>query len=531
MASPADLPNLSAEAPDVDELRAWMKRMIAALRFAELVAVIVTFLVRIRKLNTDLARQVAQLKRRRPASETLARLERQLVLAFPGVVVVPARPKSKERRARGKSPGRRGLPAHLPRVDDLNPVPPELRTCPVCGSEMTTVGHTECETLDLIPAQLFVRRRIDETVACPHDDTIVSAPVPPELVPRGKLARGLIVEALLDKYVEHQPIERQCRRWERAGVPIASQTLGRSVAVAIDVLGPLAAIIADRTRASALLGTDASGLRVLDRDHPNGVRSGTVWCWVGGKYVTFVFAASGDAMSFKRFLGGDLARTIQCDGTSVTNCIEKAGGKRPGCWSHGRRGFVEAARGGDLDALEAIRIIRKLFAIERLSAIKSDTPDERRARRLEHSAAVLEELAAWVADKRATTPPKTPLGKALGYLHRQWKRLTLFLDDGRIELTNNRVERELRSLVLGRKNWLFVDGDLNGERTASILTILATAIAHRINPRAYLHLVTQLIVDKWPRARYAELLPAALATRHPELRLPSPPRPALPRPP
>jgi transposase len=142
---------------------------------------------------------------------------------------------------------------------------------------------------------------------------------------------------------------------------------------------------------------------------------------------------------------------------------------------------------------------------------------------------VLAELRAWLDDKRATVPPKTPLGKALGYLHRQWRRLVLFLEDGRLELTNNRVERELRRLVLGRKNWLFVEGDLNGERTASILTIIGTCVAQGIDPRAYLHLVTKLVVEKWPRARYAELLPAALAATHPELRALARPRGALPR--
>ena len=481
-------------------------------------------MVRVRDLNTELSRRVAELKKRRPASETLARLERQLVLAFPGVVVVPAKPKGKGRGhgARGKHPGREALPAHLPRIVEPNPVPPEMRICPACGAEMTTVGHSMCETLDVIPAQLVVRQRRDETVACPNDDTIVSAPVPPELVPRGKLARGLIVEALLDKYVEHQPLERQCRRWERAGTHVASQTLGRSVAIAIDALAPIAGLIASRTRAAALLAADASGLRVLDREEPTGVRTGTVWCWIGdARWVTFVFTPDADAVGFKRFLAGKLDRSIQCDGTSLTNCVEKAGGKRPGCWSHGRRGFVYAARAGDLDAIEALRIIRKLFAIERLSARKGDTPEQRKARRLEDSVKALSELRDWIDEKRNSVPPKTPLGKAIGYLHRQWKRLVLFLEDGRIELTNNRVERELRRLVLGRKNWLFVEGDLNGERAATILTIIGTCVAQDIDPRAYMHAATKLIVGKWPRARYAELLPEALAASHRGLRLDS----------
>lgn len=253
-----------------------------------------------------------------------------------------------------------------------------------------------------------------------------------------------------------------------------------------------------------MLATDSSGLPVLDEEHPNGIRNGTMWCWVGDhRWVTFFYSAIGDSDSVKAFLGKNLARTVQCDGTSLTSFLERAGGKRPGCWAHARRRFVACARGGDDLALVPLRMIRRLFAVERLSALHGETPDERLLRRREHSAPALAELRAWVTEQRAIIPPKSAMGNALGYLHRQWHRLVLFLTDGAVELTNNRVERELRQLVLGRKNWLFAYGDLGGQRTATILTILGTCIAHRVNPRAYCHLVDQ--------AHREGLAPGALA--------------------
>jgi hypothetical protein len=249
--------------------------------------------------------------------------------------------------------------------------------------------------------------------------------------------------------------------------------------------------------------------------------------------VTFFYARSGDAQSVKNFLGADLARTVQCDGTSVLNLLERAGGTRPGCWSHGRRRFVACVRSGDALAMAPLRMIRRLFAVERLSAMHGETAEGRLLRRREHSTPVLDELRVWLDEQSKVIPPKTPLGNAIGYLLRQWKRLVLFMTDGRLELTNNRVERELRALVLGRKNWLFAYGDLGGERAATILTIIGTCIAHRINPRAYLHAVTKLIVNSWPNARLRELLPDQILKLHPELRLPigsaSTP-PALPAP-
>lgn len=538
---PAATAPTSPTAPDLAELRAWLERMVAALRFVELIAAVLTLVTRLRDLNSHLVLQLESLRRARPKSETLRRLGRQLTLPFPNAAAPASgakqaeggEPKGDEKRPRRralKHPGRARIPAHIERIEVPNPVPQEMRRCPVCGRVMTTVGYSITETLELIPARIVAIARKDETCACPHDDTIVSAPTPPEIVERGKLGPVLIVESTANKFLEHQPIERQCRDWSRRGVDIAPQTLGRAVGAEIDLLAPIAQAIRSETRESALLGTDGSGIPILDRSAPEGIRMGTMWCWIGDeRWVTFDYAPVGNAASVMYFLGGDLRRTVQCDGASVFSFIERAGGKRPGCWAHGRRRFVFAARGGDTLALVGLKKIRRVFAVDRLSAIHGDTPAQRHARRLEHSKPALDELKVWVDEQRALIPPKTPLGRALGYLHRQWLRLCLFLEDGRIELTNNRVERELRSLVLGRKNWLFAWEDIGGARAASILSILGTCIAQGINPRAYLHLVTKLILHGWPQARLRELLPDRIARIEPALRLPSraPPRSML----
>jgi transposase len=517
-------PITSPYAPDLEQVRAWLQRMIKALRFIELVAAVLALIGKMRDANTELVAQLAHLRRARPRSETLERLGRQLTLpldATMAVVVGPA-PKPKEdehpaRTRRAPHPGRATLPAHLQRVRSLNAVPAAARKCPLCGTEMTTVGHAKCERLDVVPAKIVVIERFDERVACPKDNTIVSAPTPPAIVAGGKLGDTLIVEALCDKYIEHQPIERQCTRWQRAGIDIAPQTLGRSVAAAMDLLQPVAKLIEAQTRAPGLLATDATGIPILDPLARDGIRTGAMWCWTNARWVSFFYATSADSDSVRRFLGDDLARTVQCDGTSVTSFLERAGGARPGCWSHGRRRLAEAARSGDRLALDGLRIIAKLFAVERASTLAGESAELRLARRRRDSQPVLDELRAWLDEQRGVIPPRTMLGKGLGYLHRQWHRLVLFLSDGNIELTNNRRERELRRLVLGRRNWLFTWLDLGGERTAHVLTIIATCIAHRVNPRAYLHLITKLVVHGWPQAKLRELLPDRMLSAHPEL--------------
>ena len=263
-----------------------------------------------------------------------------------------------------------------------------------------------------------------------------------------------------------------------------------------------------------------------------GIRNGTMWAWTNARWVTFFYSPVGDAESVKRFLGPDLARTVHCDGTSITSFLERTGGKRPGCWAHGRRRLVEAARSGDRVALEGVRIIAKLFAVERASTTAGDNAEDRRARRQEQSRPILDELRRWMDKQAAVTPPKTPLGQGLRYLDRQWKRLLLFLDDGNIEATNNRRERELRRLVLGRRNWLFTWLDEGGQRTADILSIVATCIAHDVNPRAYLHKVVHGIVHGWPQAKLRDLLPDRMLEAHPELYVGNPdalPLPSTPR--
>ena len=525
MTEPA--PYRSVVTPDLDALAGWIQRMMVSLRFLDLAIAIVTLIARMRDLNLEMQRRLAHLQRARPKSETLARLDRQLALQ--GILPEARRPAPKPRKKRppqkGRHPGRGKLPEHLPRVPLLNPVPAELRVCPKCGSEMKMVGHSTCEYLDIVPAKLVVIVRQDERVACPHDDAIVSAPSPSQLIDRGKLGLTLVVECLADKVVEQQPVERLTRKLQRMGVEISPQTIGRAVARGMDELAALAKRIEDRVRGPGLLGTDATALPVLDRDAPEGIRLGTIWCWTNGPWVAFDYVHHARADGPKAFLGEDFARKVQADASATLRFIERAGGWLPGCFAHARRRLVLASKAGDTFAREALGIISELFEIERRSKLEGDSFADRLERRRRESSPVFAKLRAWLDLHRDMTPPGGLLGKAITYLTNQWKRLLLCLEDGEIELTNNRRERELRALVLGRKNWLFVWKDEGGERLARVLSIVSTCLAHAVNPRAYLHFVLRKIVlEGWPQARLDELLPDVVTRLEPSLALPTPRR-------
>jgi hypothetical protein len=154
----------SPYAPDVAQLRGWLEKMVRALKFVEMVAAVVALVARMGEANAELVKQLANLRRKRPRSETLERLERQLTLPLDGIVVArprPTRETDKEpKRRRGRHPGRAAFPARIERVEVPNPVPPEQRLCPICGKEMKLVAHSRCETLNVIPAKVIVEVRI-----------------------------------------------------------------------------------------------------------------------------------------------------------------------------------------------------------------------------------------------------------------------------------------------------------------------------------------------------------------------------------
>lgn len=511
------------------------------LQFAKLIAAVVALVTRLRDLNTELTKQLAHLRRARPRSERMRTLQGQLLLPWtmaankasdgnqPTSTDDAGKPDTTDRKKkrRGDHPGRKPLPADLERVPQYNGLPSDKRRCPKCGVEMKSMGVTHCEYLDIIPAKVVVVHRVDETLKCSLDGTIVSAPPPPRIVEKGVLGNRLIVESTADKFLEHQPVERQCLRFSRAGVDVAPQTLGRAVCAHLELLAPVAQAIHNKTRGPGLLATDATGIPVLDRDSPEGIRSGTMWAWTNALWVSFFYSPEGDSNSVKRFLGdGNWERDIQADGTNILTFIERAGGRRPGCWAHARRGLVRCARSGDRVAFEGVKMMAPLFETERASKAAGDNAEQRKQRRQHESKARVDEIYAWVQNQRDITPPKTAFGKALAYIARQWKRLTLFLDDGNIPLTNNRRERELRKLVLGRRNWLFVWEDDGGERTANILTIVATCVSHGLNPREYLHVVTNALLGG--AKDIVQLLPDRIALAHPELVVPDFEAPELP---
>jgi hypothetical protein len=213
---------------------------------------------------------------------------------------------------------------------------------------------------------------------------------------------------------------------------------------------------------------------------------------------------------------------LQADAYAGYNELFKPG-RTPGpitralCWSHSRRKFFELAdiasqakrrKPGQINispmAAEAVKRIDALFEIER--AINGKPADERRAVRQDLSAPLVTALEAWMREQRAKLSRHDPVAKAVDYMLKDWPAFTGFLDDGRIDLTNNAAERSLRGIALGRKSWLFAGSDRGGQRAAFMYTLIVTAKMNGVDPQAWLA-NTLARINGTPQARLRELLP------------------------
>ncbi len=506
--APKPEPITSEVDPDLAEVKRFIKARIAEGAFAVLIAAVLALLARMRDLNTELRKRLEASRRRRPPSETLRRL--QMELPFwdhkpdndTGEAQAPPNPDAaKERKKRGPKNkdlhGRPKLPPHLPRVPDKRLVPEEQRTCPTCDVDAAHVTFKVTEKLELQPARFVVLQVMNEVVACQCcHEYIVSAPKRDEIVDRGILGEELVVQATVDHYENSVPWERMERQARQQGVPLSANTLAATAGKMIDLFDPIVGHIFTRVVGSEYFAFDATSMPVLDIDHPLGIRTGTLWLLQGDRsYSYFMYAESGHAHHLEKKLKGVKLASVMCDGSSTNNCVERMGGDRGGCNAHARRKLVEAVRGGDQRALVGLELFAKIFHVDAESKRAGETIVQRFQRRQRESAPLVAKLRAWVDERRGDVEPKSALGKAVAYIHKQWNRLTRFMYDPVMELTNNDVERSLRTWVLDRKTWMFCGHEQSARRAADALTIITTCKNLGIDPRRYMRDTLRRILD------------------------------------
>lgn len=416
-------------------------------------------------------------------------------------------------------PKRKGLPVHLPRRTVPVPVEPALRLCTICGAEKACIGHETSEVLELVPARFEVIVYDREKLACATcpDGGVETAPAVVKPLDGGIPGPGLLADVVIRKAVDHTPIHRLLGIYRRLGVDLPEGTLYGWWDQVGEKLRPLAEAIWMLTIGAHLVQADDTGLRVLDKDTPDGSRRGHMWGVLGdGKWATYRFTRTwkGEEMAVfleprKGWLQGDGYAGYERLYRKPDPAIEV------GCWSHARRYFVKAEDEGDKRARQALVIIGELFAVEKEAKRRELDDEARLALRRERSRPVLDRLWALIRRLSPTVTPRSALGKAHTYLTNQRVALEHFLEDGRLPLENGAAERLMRTVAVGRKNWLQCASDAGAGRLAVIYTVLVTAQLHEADLAAGLAFVfdrlarkeytveeaRELLPDKWPKAK------------------------------
>jgi transposase len=380
----------------------------------------------------------------------------------------------------------------------------------VCGAAKACIGHETSQVLEFVPARFKVVVYARAKYACrPCEGQVVIAPVAARPFEAGLPGFGLLADVLVRKYADHAPLHRIRGMYRRLEVDLPVSTLAHWVAAGSGVLEPIARAIRRETLLAHVVQADDTGLRVLDPAKKGGSKRGHMWAYVGDRaWATYDYTPTWEAEGPCAFLA-ERVGWLQADAYAGYDRLFKRPGATAvevGCFAHARRYFVEALE-SDRRAAVAIDLIAQLYLVEREASDRGLDPDQRRALRREKSTPILAALGTWVEKTAPAATPKSPLGKGLTYLVNQWRALQRFLTDGRLELDNNACERALRTIAIGRKNWLFAGSDEGAERAAIIYTVFGTCRLHDIDPWAYLQDVLTKLADGWLHSRLAELLP------------------------
>jgi transposase len=419
-------------------------------------------------------------------------------------------PLPRARKPRPNHPGREKLPEHLERREELIPCCPEDCRCAQCGAQRPVIGYETREELAYEPAQFWVRviKREKRGSHCLEEQGVVTAAVPAQIVPKGKLSNDFVIEVLAQKFQQHVPVYRQCAVLaDEHGIELSRKTLTDAILAAGSLLIPVVRAQRLELLAGGYLQADETTMPCQSPEKTGRNHRAYMWEYsVPGGPVVFDFRMGRGRDGPKEFLQG-FRGTLQSDGYGAYADLGP-GIVYAGCMSHARRGFVDAAKVAPKapEPAEVIEHFGQLYAVEKQARQAGMGPAERLALRQTQSVPVMAALKQRLVALRQEIAPGGALAKACDYALGQWNRLEEFLRDGRLEIDNNWCEGAIRPLALGRKNWLHVGSEQAGPKVAAIASIVETCRRLDIPLRKYLQDVLPRL-GEWPINRVAELTP------------------------
>jgi len=415
-------------------------------------------------------------------------------------------------------PSRKPLPDHLPREPHVHQPAGGTCQCPECGGRLRALGEDSSEVLEYVPEHWKVIKHIRPKYACGACQRIVQASAPSRPIERSYAGPGLLAHALIAKYCDHIPYYRQSQIYAREGIDLDRSTLADWGGAASGLLDPLLQALEAYVMAAHKLHADDTPIPVL-APGTGRTKSGRLWAYLRDDRpagstdppaVLFRYSPDRKGERPREHLK-DFRGILQADAYGGFNGLydrEEAPLIEAACWAHARRKFFEIYDStGSPIAQEALERIAELYKIE--EEIRGSPPDERRAVRQARAAPRLRELFDWLRATVRKLSKKSPLAGAIGYTLSLWAALTRYAEDGSIEVDNNPVERQLRAVALGRKNYLFAGSDAGGERAAAFYSLIGTAKLCGLDPEAYLRTVFARIAEH-PINQIEQLLPWSL---------------------
>lgn len=402
--------------------------------------------------------------------------------------------------------GRQPLPKHLKRERIVHDLAEEEKHCPACQQNLRPIGEETSERYEYIPAELTVIEDVCRKYAC--ECTVKTATKPPQPIEKSTAGASLLAQVIVAKVADHLPLHRQEKIFERHGADISRKTMGGWMGQCADLLGPLYTTAKGILFQSKVIGTDDTGVKVLDPRLPF-ARTGRIWPYYGDKdhpVILYDYTATRERAGPEEFLKGYRGH-LQADAYGGYDAFFKDPARgliEVGCWAHARRYFHKALESDQPRMGPALLLIAQLYRIEEQARPLSS--DERfRVRQLQ-TRPILDKLHSYLLEIQAEVLPKSPAGRAVRYTLKNWTALTRYCADGDLQIDNNATERAIRGIAVGRSNWVFLGSDQGGKTAAVLRSFVASCQRVGVDPFAWFKDVLSRIADH-PITRLAELLP------------------------
>ena len=390
-----------------------------------------------------------------------------------------------------KKPGRKPLPTTMPYIEHIHDINDADKHC-ACGCALTHIGNETSEQLDVLPQVTYRVIHIRKKYACKScEDTIITAKPPKQPFPKSLATAGLVAAVIDAKFNRHLPLYRQEDMFKSMGAEISRTNLGNWVVKASELLKPIVNQMVIQIQSHDVAYADETVLQVLNEQGKLSTSTSYMWLFGGGPpdkrcFVYQYHPSRQDAIA-KQFFDS-FAGYLHADCYSAYVNLDKSRIKHVACIAHARRYFVDivkATKNKPGIAKSAIEWFAKLYAIEKQLKEDKATIEQIKQARITEAKPILTQFRQWLLTQQKTVLPKSPLGKALFYSIKHWDSLTQYINDGRLEIDNNRSERAIKPFVIGRKNWLFNSSTKGANASSILFSLVQTCKEHDVDVFAY----------------------------------------------